>query len=414
MKILVVTQYFWPEEFRVNDLVKGLVERGHDVTVFTALPNYPFGKLFAGHNFFKGPYSETYINKVKVIRTPIITRGASKGIRLILNYLSFMIIGALTIPFRCRDHYDRIFVYEVSPITVVFPAIILKFFRRIPIYFWVTDLWPESLVATKTVNSKFILKMVSKMVKFFYRQSDVILVSGKGFVDKISKFGVSADKVKYFPQWAEPIFSKRVCVKENNVLEYLPKGIKILFAGNIGVAQSLDTIVDAAEKLKHISNLHWVILGDGNMKKWVEQEVKDRNLQGTFHLIGRVPMKEVPYYYAAADFLLISLRNDPLFQITVPAKVQTCLASGKPILATIGGEAKNIIEEAKCGFVVSPEDGQALADAAENLLTLDKNEIEELGKNAAFHFKNNFEREMLLSELENIMDIYAGPLVQTS
>ena len=258
MKILVVTQYFWPEQFKILDLCQELTKRGHEITVYTGLPNYPEGKLFSGYSFF-GPYSETY-DQIKIIRVPLIPRGKKKGIQLAFNFFSFAFFATLLAPFVVRGKFDKIFIFEPSPVTVAIPAIFLKFIKKNPIIFWVQDLWPDSLVATQTVHNKKILNLVQKMVVWIYKHTDKILVTSKGFIPKIVNVGVSEDKILYWPQWAEAIFLDSQ-ILENYKDENLPStGFKIMFAGNIGSSQDFTTIVEAATILKDNNNIHFVML----------------------------------------------------------------------------------------------------------------------------------------------------------
>ena len=247
MKILVVSQYFWPENFKVNDLCVALIERGHEVTVYTGLPNYPEGSFFKGYSY-KGPYSENK-GKINIIRSPLIPRGKNKSFRLVLNYFSYFSLASLLAPFLVRGKFDKVFVYEPSPITVVIPGIVLKYFKRAPLFFWVTDLWPESLEATETVKNKNILKLVATMVKFLYKHCDKILVTSKGFIPRVKALGGRDSQILYFPQWAESLYSQK---PDSNFQDPLipNDGFKIMFAGNIGSSQDFETIVESAKILK--------------------------------------------------------------------------------------------------------------------------------------------------------------------
>jgi len=396
MKILVVTQYFWPEQFKINDLCEGLIERGHDVTVYTGLPNYPEGKFFKGYSF-SGPYHENY-GKIKIIRAPLIPRGKNKSIYLALNYISFCLFSTLLAPFIIRGKYDKIFIYQLSPIFSALPAVLLKYIKKAPIILWVTDLWPESLEATGVVKNKFLLSIVGLFVKFIYKHSDKIYISSRGFAKKIKKMGVKAEKIKFWPQWAETFFSK------NTALEYqddrIPNGFIVMFAGNIGSAQDFGTIVEAATLLKDKSHIHFVILGDGLMKNWAEKEVRLRGLQKSFHFLGRKPIESMPYYYSKADAMLVSLTDTELFAITIPSKVQTYLASGKPIIASLNGEGAEIVNDWKAGMSCSATNPSALSDLIYKMSNLPKEELSQMGENSFQCYKSEFEREKLISILE--------------
>lgn len=401
MKILVVTQYFWPENFKINDLCVALVERGHDVTVYTGLPNYPEGEFFKGYSF-KGPYFENY-GKIKVVRTPLIPRGKNKSLRLALNFFSFFFTASLLAPFLVRGKFDKIFVYEPSPITVAIPGIVLRFLKRAPMFFWVTDLWPESLEATGVVKNKTILDLVALMVRVLYKFSDRILVTSKGFIPRVKSLGGKEHQILYFPQWAEALFKRppNKNFNDEKINEKVMNGFKLMFAGNIGSAQDFKTIVESAKLLKNEKNIFFLILGDGLMRKWAEDEVQKNNLSENFIFLGRKPLELMPEYYSKADVMLMSLTNTDLFSITVPSKLQSYLASGKPILASMNGEGAEIVKNANAGVSVDAGNPEELSKAILALSKMSKSELENLGFNAKKCYDEQFEREMLISFLES-------------
>lgn len=398
MKILVVTQYFWPENFKINDLCDGLVERGHEVTVYTGLPNYPEGQFFKGYSL-SGPYNEIH-GKIKIIRSPLIPRGKNKSLRLALNYFSFFFMASILAPFLVRGKFDKIFVYEPSPITVIIPAIFLKYLKRAPIFFWVTDLWPESLEATGVVKNKTTLRFVAMLVRVLYKFSDKILVTSQGFIPRVKALGAKDSQIIYFPQWAEELFSKTLDPHFKDPM--IPEsGFKIMFAGNIGSSQDFETIVKAATLLKEYKNIYFLILGDGLMKKSSEEEVKRHGLEANFIFLGRKPLDSMPEYYSKADVMLMSLTNTDLFSITLPSKLQTYLASRKPILASMNGEGAEIIRNAKAGMTCNAGDPQRLADTVLAMSKLTPVELQVMSDNALICYKTEFEREKLITKLED-------------
>lgn len=401
MNILIVTQYFWPENFRINDLVLGLIERGHQVTVFTGIPNYPDGTYFKGYGLFKQS-RQNYFG-AKVIRVPLIPRGKGGGLRLVLNYLSFAICASVLAPFLCRGKIDIMFVFEPSPITVGLPALVLKKIRSIPIMFWVQDLWPESLTAAGSVRSPKIIDMVTWLVRMIYKSCDKILVTSQAYLDKIEKVGVSSDRLYYFPQSAEEVYQPVVI--ESNATEHglMPTGFRVMFAGNIGAAQDFATILDAAEILKGYHDIHWIIVGDGRMRRWVETEVLARGLSDTFHLIGRYPIESMPRFFSLADVMLVTLKKEPIFALTIPAKVQSYLACGKPIIAALDGEGGRLITESKAGLSCPAEDSNALAEAVLKMYTISESDLENMGKHGREFYLANFERNMLIDRLQSWM-----------
>ncbi len=396
-----MTQYFWPERFRINDIAKGLIEEGHEIVVLTGMPNFPKGQFFKGYGLF-GPFKERH-EGITIYRVPHFPRGKGRGVLLALNYLSFFIIASLLAPILIREKIDKIFVYQLSPVMAAFPAIVLRWFKGCPIYFWVTDLWPETLEATNLVRSKYLLSLCGKFVKYMYDSSHIILVSSKGFIKRIEARGIPKEKIIYWPQWGESLFSDFKIQKEKLPRDEVPQGFNIMFAGNIGTSQSFDTILDAAEKLKNKKDINWVILGDGLQRKWVEQEVVRRNLQENFFLLGSKPLESMPSYYSLSDVLLASLRKDPLFAITVPAKIQSYLPSGKPLLVSMDGEGADLVIEARAGVACKASDASKLADGALKLYNLTKEEREEMGKCGALYFHKNFERKLLLNKLMSIL-----------
>ena len=408
MRVLIVTQYFWPESFRINDLSHGLRDRGHDVTVLTGLPNYPDGKLFPGYRWFSR--SEDY-EGVRVVRVPMLTRGKSKGLRLLLNYASFAISASLLGPFRCKGKFDVIFVFEPSPITVGIPASVMKRFKRAPLLFWVQDLWPESLTATGTVRSPWLLRRVQGLVKRIYRRCDKVLVQSPGFVPHVESQGVPAEQIEYFPNWAESFFQPVSLPDDAPEHSEMPSGFRILFAGNIGVSQSFGTILSAAEQTRHLSKIQWVVLGDGREKESVEKQVQERGLSKTVHLLGRRPVETMPRYFAAADALLCTLKRDPIFSLTIPSKLQSYLACGKPVLASLDGEGAKVVEQSRSGFAVPAEDASQLARAAIQLYESSPESQANMGANGRKYFEEHFERERLIDRLEAMFAKAAGQAV---
>jgi glycosyltransferase involved in cell wall biosynthesis len=401
LRVLIVSQYFWPEAFRVNDLALGLQALGHEVTVLTGIPNYPTGKFFEGYGLFRRRRED--FSGVKVIRVPLIPRGNGSGWRLALNYLSFAFLASVLAPLYCRGEYDLILVYQLSPVTVGLPAMILKSLKRAPMAFWIQDLWPESLSATGAVHNRLALEMVGKLVRFIYAACDLILVQSMGFVPKVQEMAVEPERIRYCPNWAEDLYQP---VSPDGTfgreVEELAPGFRVMFAGNIGVAQDFGTILAAAERLRSYEDIHWLILGDGRMRAWADEEVKRRGLTGVIHFLGRHPVEEMPSYFALADVMLATLKREPIFALTVPCKVQSYLACGRPVIAALEGEGARIVAEAG-GLACAPEDPDALAQAILELYRLPAGERDQLGRRGRAYYETHFEREVLLHQLESWM-----------
>jgi colanic acid biosynthesis glycosyl transferase WcaI len=398
LRILLVTQYFWPEEFRINELAAIMAARGHQITVLTGIPNYPSGKFFSGYGFHR-KRAENYFG-MKVIRVPLCPRGKGGGIRLALNYFSFAFFASILGPFKCRDPYDVIFVYEPSPITVGLPAIVMKKIKSVPIVFWVQDLWPESLSATGALKSQYILKMVEHLVRFIYSRCDLILVQSRVFINTISSMGIEQSKIKYFPNSAEEIFCQADGVAKLSQDIKFPEGFCIMFAGNIGVAQDFETILTAAALIKNHADIHWVIVGDGRMFYWVQEQVKLRQLSQTVHLLGRHPVEAMPSFFSRADVMLVTLRKEPIFALTVPAKVQAYMASARPIIAALDGEGARTIEDARAGIVCPSENAGMLAEVILEVYHMDKDQRAKMAMNGRKYFEENFEPNKLIDDLE--------------
>jgi glycosyltransferase involved in cell wall biosynthesis len=399
MKVLLVTQYFYPENFKSNDIAIELIKRGYQVTVLTGLPNYPEGKIYHNYGFFKNK-SENF-HGANVIRTWLIPRGKGGGIRLFLNYFSwafFASIKAFFLAFTTK--FDLILVHEPSPITQGFPAIVVKKIQKIPLHFWVLDLWPESLTSAGGINNKYVLAIFTKMVKYIYNSSDKILISSRSFKESIVAKGDYEEKLIYFPNWAEDSISKGT---SNFPIPEVPEGFKVIFAGNIGVAQDMDSIMKAALILKNEFQIQFVIIGDGRIKESVEQFIKDHDLQRTVQLMGRFPIDAMKTFFNHADALLVTLKDEIVFNLTVPAKLQAYMSTQKPILGMLNGEGAQIIRDSDCGFVANAGDYKVLAQHVLDLYQLPQTQREVLGENGFKYYNKNFTIDTCIDNLDKIL-----------
>lgn len=401
MKVLIVTQYFWPEDFRINDLAIGLKQRGWEVSVLTGKPNYPRGRFFDGYGFLKKK-KDSY-NGIPVIRVPLISRGGGGAVRLVANYFSFALLASVLGPLRCRGQFDIIFVYEPSPVTVGIPAVVFKKLRGTPIFFWVQDLWPESLEATGMVRSRLVLRLVERLVRYIYRQCDRLLVQSRTFADPVKRLEANPERVVYFPNSAEELYQPVLVPEDAPERGLLPTGFRVMFAGNIGASQDFETILAAAERLKTYKDVHWVVLGDGRMAGWVIQEVQRRGLSNNVHLLGKYPVATMPRFFALADALLVTLKRDPIFRLTIPSKIQSYLACGRPIIAALDGEGARVVEEAGAGMTAPAEDPVALADTILNMYRMPSERRIAMGASGRSYFLANFERNLLLDRLDRLM-----------
>jgi glycosyltransferase involved in cell wall biosynthesis len=398
MRILVISQYFFPENFRINDLVFSLFKRGHQIEVLTGKPNYPNGDYFSGYSW-SGPNKEE-IQGIKVYRANLVLRKKAGGVRLFLNYISFVLFGLLKI-FKIKGKFDKIFIYAPSPITVGILGIIAAKKFECKSYLWVHDLWPESVKVAGGVSNKVILGVVNYMTKNIYKFTNLILVQSPDFKDYIKDQNVSENKIIYYPYYAED-FYKAVEIEEE-YKDLFPSGFNLVFAGNIGVAQSFDTIIHAFELLKN-KNINLVILGGGRDKERVQKIINDKGISNKFYFLGSFPAKEMPNFFACSDALLITLKKADIFSYTIPGKLQSYLACGKPIIGSLDGIGSRIITSSKSGYASEAENGKLLADNILKVYNASKSQKEMFSSNAIKYFKDNYSKDSLLDEIENILE----------
>lgn len=400
MKILVVTNHFYPEVFRVNDVAFEFTRRGHEVTVITSIPNYPQGRYLPGYGLFRK--RKEAINGVKVIRVPVMPRGEGGAVRLFLNYLSFFITAswcAFILSFRRK--FDKIFVHETSPVTVGIPALIFKWRQNIPLYFWVLDLWPESLTAGGGVTNKQVLGIFKWITCLIYKKSDKILISSRGFRQSILEKGDFAKNIVYFPNWGEDVFSGSIPFE----LSELPDGFNVMYAGNLGEAQGFETVMAAALRLKDHPRVKWVFLGNGRKKKYIEDFVERNHLKGTVYLLGAYPLERMPSFFAQADVLLVTLKDEVIFNLTVPAKLQAYMAASKAVCAVLNGEGAEIVKEAVNGCTVPAGNVELLVEQVIRLSECSRQELEQLGKNGLDYYNKYFKKDTCMENLCRIMNL---------
>lgn len=400
LRILVVSQYFWPENFRINDLVKEWGQRGHKVTVLTGIPNYPAGKVFDA--YIDQPRSYEQFECAKVVRVPMLPRRTG-GFRLMLNYLSFVLGGSIWGAWRLRGiQPDVIFVFEPSPVTVGLPAVLLGKIKNAPVVFWALDLWPETLAAIGVVRSPKVLACVGRMVSFIYNRCTLVLGQSSGFLDSIAKYCDDKSKIRYFPSWAEDVFTDENVKLAPEVAEMV-KVFTVVFAGNIGEAQDMPAVLDAAEQLKNNDWIRWVIVGDGRKSDWLQSEVLRRGLSKQVLLPGRFSVERMPSFYAHANALLVSLKRDPVFSMTIPGKVQSYLMAGIPVLGMLDGEGAAVIRDAQAGLTCAAGDSAGLANAALALAAMTAEDRRQLGLNGRKYAEQEFGRAELMDRLEALL-----------
>lgn len=398
MKILLVTQYFYPENFKSNDIAFELQKRGHDITVLTGLPNYPQGKFYGGYGVFKN--RKEVIQDVKIIRSLLIPRGKSGPVRLFLNYMSWPFFASIRALGLLNKKYDAIIVHQTSPVMQAIPAIFLHKLTKVPVYLWVLDLWPESLGSAGNISNKYVLSFFNSLTRYIYKNSHKILMSSRGFKKSILKKGDFEDKLIYFPNWVE---NEIIEGDINYQLPELPEGFKVMFAGNIGVAQDMPSILKAAQLLKNQKDIKFVIVGDGRYKPQAEEFIRENSLEDTVFMMGKYPLEAMAAFFNRADALLVSLKDEEIFNLTVPSKVQVYLASGKPILTMLNGEGSEIVREAEGGYCADAGDYRQLAENIKQLYSLSPASRALLGENAFDYYKKNFKLEDCMDNLEDIL-----------
>ena len=395
MKVLIVCQYYWPEPFRVHEVALALRSAGCDVSVLTGQPNYPDGDTFPGYRALAS--STTVHEGIVVHRVPLLPRGRHSATRLVLNYLSFVLFGALVGLWKLRNQrFDVVFVYGLSPILMALPAIAVRRRTGGVLLTWVQDLWPESLAVTGYVRNKRVLAAVGKLVGWIYRHNDLVLAQSEALVSHIRPMA-DPTPVEYHPNPGELSFG--ASSNEPPALT-LRSGFNVVFAGNLGTVQALDTVIEAATLLRDDSDIRFVLIGSGSKSAWLQAEIQRRTLTNV-DLPGRFPPNAMPALLTQASALLVSLINDPVLSQTVPSKVQAYMAAGRPLLASLDGEGARVVLEAGAGLVSPANDAPALAASIRKLALMHPDEREQMGQSGRAHYLENFEPNALAEKLKH-------------
>lgn len=401
--ILVISQYFYPEEFRINDICKEWVKKGKKVTVITGIPNYPQGKYYKGYSVFS-KRRENYCS-IDVIRLPIFPR-MKNAIMMILNYLSFVCSGFFWSKFT-KINADKVFIFEVSPMTQALVGVWYAQRRKIPCYLYVQDLWPENVETVTGVHNKLVIGMIDKMVNYIYNNCTRILATSQSFVHHIEQRQVvwngSESKVRFWPQYAEDFYKP----KQKKTIYDLPEReeFKIFFTGNLGYAQGLDALPKIAKCIKE-NNLKvgFYIIGDGRYREEFVSDIKKNDVENMFIFLGRKKPEEIADYLAHADMVYLSFSDNLLFEMTIPAKLQSYMACGKPILALAAGETKRIIDETGCGICEEPKNWIELCCRLREMMTSENIDLKVMGRQAEEYSYTHFEKKYLMDVLEKYME----------
>ena len=395
MRVLIVTQYYWPETFRITEVVQALRDEGCEVLVLTGQPNYPEGETFTGYSWWSMGAEQH--DGVTILRVPLVPRGQGSALRLILNYFSFVFSGIVMGSWLLRGHsIDAIFIFAPSPILQVIPAIWLARLKNASLVTWVQDMWPESLSATGFVRSPKLLGVVSSIVRWIYRKNDLLLVQSRAFIEPVGKMA-GKTPVRYHPNPGDFAFSNSAEAQDCPIP--FDPGFNVVFAGNLGTVQALETILVAAEILRDEKDITLILVGSGSRSEWLKAEIACRNLANV-QLPGRFPLSSMPSIMSRASALLVSLVKSPIMSQTVPSKVQAYLAAGRPIIASLDGEGARVVLEAGAGVASPAEDAGGLADAIRNLSSTPPVELERMGRNARAYYDGNFEPHLLARKLK--------------
>ena len=399
MKLLVVSQYFWPENFRINDICDGLVERGHSVDVLTSLPNVPQGRFYDGYGWLKrGPKEH---NGVGIERVGVIRRGSGGGLRWILNCASFAVNSLFHLPKLRKNDYDAVFVFANSPVSKILPAKRFAKVQKIPNVIFILDIWPESmffLLGMKEKGKETFFKKTSRAIsRWLYRSGDLLLVSSKGFEGKLRKMGLD-NRIEYFPNYAEPLKLEKNNDISREKLKLGEGDFVVGFAGNIGRAQGLDKLIEAAAENKS-RNIKYLIVGDGSELEDIKIRCAGSRLTDRFIFTGWVDSAAVPSYLTLCDALLVSLEDSEVLNLTVPAKLQTYMYAAKPVIAFMNGAGAEVVRAAKCGVTATAGDAEALKNAIDFMTARSKPELQWLGNNGRVFCGEHYDREKVLDSL---------------
>ena len=392
LRILLVSHYFWPESFRINQVAEDLIATGAEVTVLAGHPSYPEGATFPGYTAYRLS-KELHPAGYEICRVPVIPRGKG-AVRLALNYLSFTLSGILFGPWLLRRRkFDVVFVYCTTPVTQGFVGLWFGLLKRAPVAQWIQDLWPQALSATGFVRSPWLLALIRKIVAFMYRHSDLLLGQSHAFV-RFLREDAGGTPIEYFPNPGEP----PAAMTRNTEMRLPVDKFNVVFAGNLGKAQAMQTVVAAAELLSVDSDILITLFGSGSRRDWIAQEIVARNLSN-LTLGGRVPPKAMPAIYAQASALLLCLIDDELLAQTVPSKLQSYLNTGVPIIAAVNGEAADIVIEAGAGIACPAEDHVALANALRRLRAMPREARNAMGAAGCRFFATHYKHDDLARDL---------------
>ena len=399
MRIALISQYFYPEQFMNNTLARELVRRGHEVHAFPCVPNYPSGRFFKGYS--NKERREDEWEGVRISRAFTVPRGES-SFSLFMNYITYPLTASWTLFRRLKQRADVSFVSMPSPLFQAFAAVVLRWRTGTPCVYWVQDIWPESVTYTLGIHNRIVVGILNAICGWLYRRADLVMIQSAAFHDMIARFGVPSERIRLLSNTAPDSYRPVSPQEAPEQASLVPQdGFRLMFAGNIGESQDFDTLIEAALLLREKQNLHWVIVGSGRDEKRVKRLVVEKGLEERFHFLGRHPEGEMPKFFAHADAMLVSLKDIPIFALTVPYKTQCYMACGKPIVASLNGEGARIVEESGGGIAVPASQPRALAEAISSLVDAKPERLAGYAANSRRYFEENYSAEKVYDVLEN-------------
>lgn len=399
MRVLLLTQYFYPERFVVNDLAVALKKLGHEVVVLTGQPSYPNRENFKDYE----PPSkwQTVYEGVPVYRVPMLSRGEGNFRRLSLNYGSFAASAAVFGLPRLPRKFDVCLSWCISPMTAALPAVLYRKIAHVPTAVWIQDLWPETVLGVTGSENAAFSSALSRLISLIYRNVDQLWIQSPAYRDSLLRHGALDKQIEYVPNWASDLYD---CSRWDDVEPDAIPSNALVFAGNLGRAQGLHTMMEAATLIKDSTpEARWVFVGDGSLREWLADQIVERGLQSRVQLLPRRPMEQMPNLLKAASGALVSLTDTPAFRQTIPSKVQTIMASGVPIVGALGGQAAKLVREAQAGVVCEPENAAALASTVSAFFAMSTEDRTELGRNGHAYYKQHFTEESVLDRVDRLL-----------
>jgi len=400
MRVIVLSQFYPPEPASIpHAMACDLIKRGHQALSITGFPNYPSGKIYPGYR--QRLWQREELDGVPVLRLPLYPDHSRSGVRRALNFLSFAASTSLLGPILCGSA-DVMWVYH-PPLTVGIPAWWIGLLRRVPFIYGIHDMWPETLMATGMMRSRIGLAALGHLAQFIYNRAAAITVISPGFKRNLIAKGVPADKIHVIPNWADEDLYRPVPPDPALAAKHgLAGRFNVVFAGNMGFAQALDTVIEAAQQLSDLPEVQFVLIGDGVDESRLRQMVAEQQVSNV-RFLGRQPEERMPHFFALADVALVHLKRDPLFEITIPAKTQAYMACGRPILMAVAGDAADVVRDAGAGLTCEPEDPEALAHAVRQFYVMTAADREALGQAAREAFEAGYTRRALIARYEELL-----------